>query len=121
MTKMARMYAFSNVALSSFSEGGSYGSGTGNTINAQSVTTTGVNRLAVSFVFVNDNNNAGSFAGESGGNWVEAVNDYRTTQGSDGCIQLQIATMAAAGTITGGSDTMSQSDPWGVRAFALKP
>ena len=121
VTKMARMYAFSNVALSSFSEGGSFGSGTGNTINAPSVTTIGVNRLTVSFVFVNDNNNVGSFAGESGGNWIEAVNEYTTTVGSDGCMQLQIATMATAGTITGGSDTMYIGDPWGVRAFALIP
>jgi hypothetical protein len=118
---MARMYAFRNVALSSFTEGGSFGSGTGQTINARSVTTTGDARLAVSFNFVNDDNVVNSFAGETGGNWIEAVNEYTTTQGNDGCIQVQTATMATAGPINGGSYTMSYTDPWGVRAFALKP
>jgi hypothetical protein len=121
VTKMARMYAFRNVALSSFTEGGSFGSGTGQSINARSVTTTGDARLAVSFNFVNDNNAVNSFAGETGGNWIEAVDEYTTYQGSDGCIQLQVATMATTGTITGGSYTMYAIDPWGVRAFALKP
>jgi hypothetical protein len=118
---MALMYAFRNVALSSFTEAESFGSGAGQTINARPVTTTGNARLVVSFVFVNDDNAVNSFTGETGGDWIEAVNEYTTTQGSDGCIQLQTATMATGGTITGGSFTMSASDPWGVRAFALKP
>jgi hypothetical protein len=119
--KIARMYAFRNVARSSFTEGGSFGSGTGATISAQSVTTTGVNRLAVSFVFVNDKNAVGSFTGESGGNWTEATNEFTTDQGSNGCVQLQTATMPSAGTISGGSYTMTAADPWGVRAFELIP
>jgi hypothetical protein len=123
-TKLARMYAFRNVALSSFTEGGGFGSGLGSIINAQSVTTTGSNRLAVSFVFVNDDNAVGDFTGETGGNWQEAVSEFTYTYyyyGWDGCVQLQTATMASAGTISGGNYTMSYSDPWGVRAFALKP
>ena len=119
--KIARMYAFRNVALSSFTEGGSFGSGTDSTIDAQSVTTTGVNRLAVSFVFVNDQNSVGSFTGETSGDWTEAVSEFITDQGSNGCVQLQTATMPSAGTISGGSYTMGASDPWGVRAFALIP
>ena len=121
VTKMGIMYAFRNVALSSFSEAGSFGSGTGQTISARPVTTTGNARLGVSFVFVNYNNAVGSFTGETGGDWVEAVNEYTTTAGSRGCIQLQSATMATSGTITGGSYTMSAANPWGVRAFALVP
>jgi hypothetical protein len=120
-SKMARMYSFRNVALSSFTEGGGFGSGYSSTINAQSVTTTDTNRLAVSFVFVNDNNAVDSFTGETGGDWTEAVAEFTTSEGSDGCIQLQNATMASAGTISGGNYLMSASDPWGVRAFALKP
>jgi len=121
VTKMGIMYAFRNVALSSFSEAGSFGSGTGQTISARPVTTSGNARLGVSFVFVNYNNAVGSFTGETGGDWVEAVNEYTTTAGSRGCIQLQSATMATSGTITGGSYTMSAANPWGVRAFALVP
>lgn len=119
--KAARLYAFRNVATSSFIEGGGFGTGTGATISAQSVTTTDVQRLAVSFVFVNDNNVVASFTGETGGDWTEAVAEFRTSAGSDGCLQLQTATMASAGTISGGSYTMSAADPWGVRAFALIP
>jgi PKD repeat protein len=118
--KIGRMYAFRNVALSSFTEGGGFGSGTGRRIYAQDVTTTDVGRLAVSFVFVNDNNSVGNFTGETGGNWTEEA-EFRTNSGSDGTIQLQTATMASAGTISGGSYRMSARDPWGVRAFALIP
>jgi hypothetical protein len=119
--KVARMYSFNNVALSSFNEGGGFGSGISSTINAQSVTTTDTNRLAVSFVFVNNDNAVGSFTGETGGDWTEATPEFTTTAGSDGCVQLQTADMASAGTISGGSYTMTLSDPWGVRAFALEP
>jgi flagellin-like protein len=121
VTKMARMYAFANVSLSNFVEDGSFGSGTGSTINAQSVTTSGDSRLAVSFVFVSDNNNVGSFVGETGGDWIEAVSEFKTSSGSDGCMQLQIAEMTIAGQLNGGSYTMSESDPWMIRAFALVP
>ena len=121
VTLMARMYAFRGVATSSFTESSSFGSGNSNTISARTVTTTGTGRLAVSFVFVSDNNAVGPFTGMSGGTWTEPVNEYTTTEGSNGCIQLQTATMASAGTISGGSYTMSGSDAWGVRAFALIP
>jgi hypothetical protein len=119
--KIARMYAFRNVALSSFTEGENFDNRYTSTIYAPSVTTTGVNRLAVAFVFVNNDRTVDSFTGESGGNWTEATSEFTTTQGEDGCVQLQTAAMATAGTISGGSDPMGSSDPWGVRAFALKP
>ena len=121
VTKMARMYAFNNVSLLNFVEDGSFGSGTDSTINAQSVTTSSDSRLAVSFVFVSDNNNVGSFVGETGGDWIEAVSEFKTSSGSDGCMQLQIAEMTTAGQLNGGSYTMSESDPWMIRAFALVP
>jgi FlaG/FlaF family flagellin (archaellin) len=120
---VARMYAFRNVALSSFNEGGGFGSGSSSTVNAQSVATSGDKRLAVSFVYVTDNNGLDSFSGETGGNWVEAVTEfqYNPSGGIDATIQLQTATMATTGTINGGNDNMSSSDSWGVRAFALIP
>jgi hypothetical protein len=121
--KIARMYAFRNVALSSFTEGGGFGSGNSRYISAQSVTTSDTGRLAISFVFVTNDNSVGSFAGETGGDWTEAVSEFITTAGSNGCVQLQSATMSSAGTISGGSYDMGYyySDPWGVRAFALIP
>ena len=118
----ARMYSFSNVALSSFTEGGGLGAGSDASIEAVAVTTTDVERLAVSLVAVTDNNTGiDAFAGETGGDWTEAVAEFTSGTGNDGALQLQIATMASAGTISGGSDTMQAADGWIVRAFALKP
>ena len=112
------MYAFRNVAASSFTEGGGFGTNSGTTISAQSVTTTGVNRLAVSFVFDTANNALNVF---SGGTWAEPVGEYTVATGSGGGVQLQTATMSSAGTISGGSYTIATSASWGVRAFALIP
>jgi hypothetical protein len=119
--KIARMYAFRNVAPSSFTEGAGFRSGYDDVILAQSVTTNGNGRLVVSFVFVDTDESLGSFAGESGGDWTEAA-EFATTAGSNGCVQLQTATMTNAGTISGGSFDMGYSSyNWGVRAFALIP
>jgi PKD repeat protein len=120
--KIARMYSFRNVALSSFTEAASFGTGTGRRIYAQTVATTDVRRLAVSFVFVNYDKAVDSFTGETGGDWVEATAEYTTTADTRGCAQLQTAIMASAGTISGGSYRMTTpAYPWGVRAFALIP
>ena len=121
------MYAFRNVALSSFNEGGGFLQENDDVIDAPSVATTGANRLAVAFVFVCQNvedleNGISSFTGEINGNWIEAVTEFSTETGDDGCIQLQTATMATMNTISGGAyDTGSDNEQWGVRAFALKP
>ncbi len=120
--RAARMYAFRNVAPSSFTESASFGYGNDDVILAQSVTTSGGGRMAVSFVSVENDISVGSFTGESGGDWTEAVSEYTFNGDDDLCMQLQIATMASAGTISGGSyDTGSTSYRWGVRAFALIP
>ncbi len=119
---MARMYAFRNVATTNFYESGSSGSGSSNTIYAQSVIITDQNAMPVSFVYVAGANNLGSFTGETGGDWEEQVAEFISTSGDgSGCLQLQTASMLSVGTISGGSYTMAQSDPWIIRAFALKP
>jgi hypothetical protein len=120
--KLARMYAFRNVAPTSFNEGGSFLSDNDDVIDAPSVATTGDRRLAVAFVFLTNDYSVGSFTGETGGDWGEAISEFMTDTSDDGCIQLQIATMATMGTISGGNyDTGSNNVYWGVRAFALKP
>jgi len=119
--KMGRIYAFRNVALSGFTEGGGFATGVDDSIEIPSVTTTSTKRLAVAFTFINDDDTVGDAAGEAGGDWAEAVAEFTSTEGDDGCIQLQTATMAAAGTISGGVITASAADPWGCRAFALIP
>ena len=125
-----RLYAFTGVAsgtaLSDVLENSTAGSvtnaqGVSVAINAPSVTTLGVDRLALAFVAVNDDNALDPFTGESGGDWTEAVAEYAEANGTDAALGLQIATIASAGTISGGSDSMAASDGWGVVGFALKP
>jgi len=119
--RAARMYAFRNVALTSFTEGASFGSGQGEVILAQSVATSGNKRLAISFVSVQNDISVGSFTGESGGDWTEAAEFQFNGDDDDLVMQLQTATMATGGTISGGSYDMGSSYRYGVRAFALKP
>lgn len=125
-----RMYAFRGVstgtALADVIENGSAG-GTANqrststTVADSGVTTLGADRLAVNFVAVNDDNVLDAFTGQSGGTWTEAVAEYADSAGTDGAIGLQIAEIASAGTINGGTDTMAAADAYGVVGFALIP
>jgi len=119
--KLGRMYAFRNVALASWFEDADYGFGTTDDVYANDVATTGANEIAVSFYFIQDNNEAYSFTGESGGDWIESVNDFETKAGADGLIGINTATMSTAGTISGGSFDMGRADPWGLRSLALIP
>lgn len=125
-----RLYEFTDAnagtALSDVIENGSAGiaqneAGTSSTINDCDVITLGADRLALNFVAVNDDNALDAFTGQSGGTWAEAVAEYADSAGTDGAIGLQIATIASATTIGGGSDSMAASDAWGVVGFALKP
>jgi flagellin-like protein len=122
--RAARMYAFRNVALTDFVEGAGSRNGDDDVVLAQSVTTTGTNRLAVTFVSLNNNDiqNVVSFSGASGGTWTEAVSQYDFNGDDDMTMQLQTATMASAGTIQNGSyDTGNTDYRWVVTALALKP
>lgn len=92
---------------------------TGTTISDVGVTTTGADRLAMQFIGVADDNALAAFSGETGGDWTEPVGEFLSATGTDGCIGIQTATMASAGTINGGTLTMAASDGWGVIGFAL--
>jgi hypothetical protein len=128
--KTACMYAFRNVATSNFVESTSFNAPTtpASTIPASSMTTTGAKRLAVSFNYVMANYAIGSFTGETGGDWAQptgAITQYGTGT-NVATIQLQTATMASAGTISGGTTNNynwggSNYAYWGIRAFVLKP
>jgi hypothetical protein len=84
------------------------------------VTTLGVDRLALNFIAVDDDNQASfsSFAGETGGDWVLRAS-FGSATGTDGAVGLQTAAMASAGTINGGSFTMAAADNWGVAGTAF--
>lgn len=92
-----------------------------NTIADVGITTSDVDRLALNFVFVWDNNALDAFTGMTGGTWAEATADYQIDSGQDAALGLQSATMASAGTINGGTDVMAASDDWYVIGFAIKP
>lgn len=125
----ARYYEFANVStgttLATVIENGSAGAtangaGTSATIADTGVTTLGADRLALNFVAGNDDNALDAFTGESGGDWTEAVAEYAESAGTDGVIGLQVATIASAGTINGGTDGwVDGTDSWGVVGFAL--
>lgn len=70
--------------------------GTSAAIADASVSVTGENRLCLNFVGVNDDNAVSDFAGQIGGTWVEAVAEYADATGTDACIQLQRAAVAAS-------------------------
>lgn len=117
-THIAVIWRFSGVPSISLIENASHATGSDESIEIPSVTTSRTNGLVLAFTYVSDNNSIGEAAGESGGTYVEQY-EYSTSAGSDGAVQLQTATMATAGTISGGVSTQSAADPWGCRTLAL--
>lgn len=95
--------------------------GTGTLITDTGVITLAADRLACNFIAVNDDTAISDFAGESGGDWVLADPAFVSPTGTDGAIALQIASIAVAGTIDGGSVTITPSAGWGVTGFAILP
>lgn len=102
-------------------EGMATGNGSDASIEQPSLTTTGSDRLCMAFITVADDNLLDPFTGTTGGTWSEPVAEVLSTIGDDAAAGIQIATLAAAGTISGGVDTMAAADPWFARVFAIKP
>lgn len=87
------------------------------------ITTTVTGSLAVALVAQDDNNAIGSFTGESGGNWTEAVAEYVSTSiGAQGCMcQLQTAIPTDnPGKITGGTYN-TNNDENSTIVFEIRP
>lgn len=124
----ARLYEFSGEALGTtkatiIENGGSDAvstDGTGATVDAGDCVTNDVDRLACSFVAIDVNRSIGDFSGESGGDWTEAVAEYAEAGGAKATLQLQTASIAVAGTITGGSAAITSSG-WGIFTLAIIP
>jgi alpha-tubulin suppressor-like RCC1 family protein len=118
---VGRFYAFRGVALSAFTESPTFASDTDGTLTGPTITTTGPRRLAVAFTSLDSNPLMAPFVGETGGDWNEPVPEFLSGMGSNFGIQLQIAPMPTAGTLTGGqADFGGSSDAMICRAFALK-
>lgn len=112
----ARIYAFSNVATSSFIESFASTTAASGTIGMPSVTAGGSARLAVCFIGTNNDAGMASATGESGGDWTEAVAEH--TSGVGAGIQIQTASLSGGGTISGGSAVVSGNLPIAI-GFAL--
>ena len=118
----SRMYAFHNVASTSFTEYKTFDESSNDIINAPTVNPSGARRLAVSFVFDTNNIGLGSFTGATGGTWAEVAEFQYDPSSIDLTLQLQTATLATDITITGGNyNAGSSNERWGVTAFALIP
>src|SRR5262249_39018220 len=93
---------------------------TNTTVLDASVTTTARDRLALQFVGLASNQAVGDFTGETGGDWVEAVAEFSSASGATATLQLQTSAIAGAGTIDGGTMTIT-SVAWGVLGIAILP
>lgn len=121
------MQEFTNVSagttLATVIENGTAGTavnqaGTSATAADAGVTTLGFDRLAVNFLGINDDNAFAGFTGQSGGTWTTRAS-YAEASGTDAALYAIDAPMAAAGTIGGGTGSITASDAWGVVGFAL--
>jgi len=114
---IAQAYVFSNTDAGSFHAVGGTNTGTSTTPSFASVVTTLSNQLAVGLVWARLSTTIGSMTGETGGDWIEAAaEDTASTR----VLQCQTATMNSAGTISGGSTTITSSVGWRTFSFALK-
>ena len=124
----ARLYEFSGVAAGTTvatvfeNSTATYGenASTGTTISDVDVVTMGSDRLALQFIFTDANTALAAFAGETGGDWAEPLAEFASATGTAGTIGLQTASKAAAGTVGGGTITVS-SCGWGIISTALIP
>lgn len=125
-----RCYEFQNVSagttLAAILENSTAGTvasdaGTSTSVTDVGVTTRGPDRLALNFIAVADEIQAGeltSMTGESNGDWTYPVAAFGSATGTDGTLAVVNASLATATTINGGSDTIT-SEAWGVAGFAL--
>jgi len=123
-----RVYEFSgaypgtdNTGIGTIENGGltfASGSGTSTSVLDTGVTTNGADRLALQFIGLASNQAIGNLTGETGGDWTEAVAEYQDATGSTATLQLQSASVTSAGTIDGGTVTVT-SVGWGVIGTAL--
>ena len=92
---------------------------TSNSVSNPGITTNGPDRLAVIFIAAADDVTIASYTGESGGDLALATAAFTTATGTDASIALQIAAMAPAGSITGGTAALGASIGWSAVGFAI--
>lgn len=82
------------------------------------IVTSGVDHLACVVTGIGDEINAISFTGESGGDLTLVINEISALTGGLN-LSLQSAPLTTAGTISGGSYTISPTNPWASLSFAI--
>jgi hypothetical protein len=89
------------------------------TMTDADIITSGANRLCCNLTTIGQvNQNIPVFTGMAGGQWVEKYEIDDGTGTSSGSYQLQTASKAVAGTVGGGSCTVTICN-WGIIGFAL--
>lgn len=84
------------------------------------VTTPKAGALAIALIGQNDNNAQASFTGESGGDWTEAVAEYKAALTPGLALQIQTCTPTSdPGTVSGGTFNTT-NDPVGVIGFYIQ-
>lgn len=114
--KSGIMYRFVN---GSGFEATSNSTGNSASVADADVTTTGINRLALNLIAVNNPGAIGSFTGETGGDWAEVIPEY-VDGGTNYVMQLQAAGKDTAGTVGGGTAGITSAG-WIVMGLAITP
>jgi hypothetical protein len=119
---IARMYAFRSCAGIAQTEDSASAEDSGGTLAAPTLGPTDqANELGVSFLFFDDDDAVPPYSGASGGTWTEAVAEFTTTTGNDGCLQCQTVPIPNLGTtISGGSLTPGSGDHVGARSWSYR-
>lgn len=89
--------------------GENFTNATGTTIAPVSLTTTGPNRLALTFFSGLSTSTIGDISGETGGDWTEATAEYTNATTFSAFMQVQSAQLTNAGTLSGGTATLGTS------------
>jgi chitodextrinase len=88
-------------------------------LSMPSVTTQGEDGLAVAAVGFSDNIGSTAATGATGGTWIAPRDPDTTTSLDDAAVNVFVAEMAAAGTISGGSIAITPSSPQSSRSIAI--
>jgi hypothetical protein len=123
--RRARVYRFEDVrddTIANVVGGFAFEASNVATYGDVTVTTPEANCLAVNLVAqADDLPAAGSFTGESGGDWTEAVAEFTGTTGTpDTLMQLQTAEKATAGSILAGSFASGTAINRGITGFYIR-
>lgn len=104
--KLGRIFQFRNTSMPPESIGQTESAGTA---TQSSLTSTKTLSLAVSFIFSYSFVSIGTYTGATGGTWSEPIAEYGVSFGNASTIGMNVATLPAIGTISGGSMSVANN------------